>query len=66
MAADIDDAEILTQVKEQVREKFPDVPEAELDAVIAEEFDGLRDRPVRDFLEVLTTRAVKKRLKKDA
>lgn len=61
--ADISDDEILEHVKARLLAKYPDVPNAELDRMIHEEFAALRDRPVRDFLEVLTTRAVKQRVK---
>jgi hypothetical protein len=63
MAADITDDEILAQVVEKLEAKFPDHPKAEIEKLARDEFAALKDRPVRDFLGVLTERAVKKHLK---
>jgi hypothetical protein len=59
MATDIDIDEIYRQVTAKLRETFPQVPADEVDSV---ELDELADRPVRDYIQVLTERAVKKRL----
>lgn len=64
MAADLTDDEIIKQVTESLRAKFPDAPEPDIDVVVREEFASIASRPVRDFLGVLTERAAKKRLKK--
>ncbi|MEO6117052.1 MAG: hypothetical protein ABIP33_11760 [Pseudolysinimonas sp.] len=63
MTTDIDTDEIFTQVSERLRAKFPDLESSEVDEVVRAELDQLADRPVRDYLEVLTERAAKKRLK---
>ena len=60
---DIDDEEIIRQVVERLGEKFPDVPRAEIEDVARAEFAAFSDRPVRDFLTILTERAAKKRLR---
>jgi translation initiation factor 2 alpha subunit (eIF-2alpha) len=64
VTTDIDDEETIRQVVERLDEKFPDVPRAEIEEVARAEFAALSDRPVRDFLTILTERAAKKRLKK--
>ena len=64
MTTDQTDDEIKTQVTERLRLKFPEASEAEIQAIVDEEFAGLADRPIRDFLGVLTERFAKKRLKK--
>jgi hypothetical protein len=62
MATDIDIDEIYRQVTAKLRETFPQVPADEVDSVVRAELDELADRPVRDYIQVLTERAVKKRL----
>ena len=64
MTANIDDEETIRQIVERLEKKFPDVPRAEIEDVARAEFAALADRPVRDFLTILTERAAKKRLKK--
>ncbi len=64
MTTDQTDDEIKTQVAERLRLKFPRASEAEIQAIVDEEFAGLADRPIRAFLGVLTERFAKKRLKK--
>ena len=64
MTTDQTDDEIKTQVTERLKQKFPDAPDAEIRSIVDEEFSGLADRPIRDFLGVLTERFAKKRLKK--
>jgi hypothetical protein len=62
MATDIDLHEVFLQVTARLRAKFPEVPADEIEAVVRVELDQFADRPVRDYLEVLTERAAKKRL----
>ena len=61
---DIDDEEVIRQVVERLEEKFPDVLRAEIEDVARAELSALSGRPVRDFLTILTERAVKRRLRK--
>ena len=63
MTTDIDIDEIFTQVSARLREKFPDRSASEVEAAVRAELDQLANRPVKDYLEVLTERAAKKRLK---
>ena len=64
MTYDQTDDEIKTQVTQRLREKFPSASESEIQKIVDEEFAGIADRPVRDFLGVLTEKFAKKRLKK--
>lgn len=57
--------EVVSQVSERLRAKHPDVSPDEIDRVVRAELAELVDRPVQDYLAVLTERAAKKRLKKD-
>ena len=63
MTTDIDIDEIFTQVSARLREKFPNRSATEVEAAVRVELDQLANRPVKDYLEVLTERAAKKRLK---
>ena len=63
MTTDIDDEEAIRRVVERLVEKFSDVPRAEIEDVARAEFAAFSDRPVRDFLIILTERAAKKRLR---
>ena len=62
MATDIDIDEIYRQVTAKLRETFPQVPSDEVESAVRAELDELANRPVRDYIQVLTERAVKKRL----
>jgi hypothetical protein len=64
MTTDIDDDEIKRQVVDKLLGKNSDLTAADVQPIVDEEFAALADRPIRDYLSVLTERAVKKRLKK--
>ncbi|WP_130179050.1 three-helix bundle dimerization domain-containing protein [Cryobacterium sp. SO1] len=64
MTTDIDDEETIRQVVDRLEKKFPDLPRIQIEDVTRSEFAALADRPVRDFLTILTERAAKKRLRK--
>jgi len=63
MASDLTDEEIVTQVVQSLRAKFPDESELVIETIVRQELADIADRPVRDFLSVLTERAAKQRLK---
>lgn len=63
MTTEIDTADILAKVTARLREKFPECSAEEVEEVVKAELDRLNDCPVRDYLEVLTERSAKKRLK---
>jgi len=56
--------EIVSEVSARLRGRFPDKPAEEVESIVRAELDSLADRPVRDYLSVLTERAAKSRLKK--
>ncbi len=62
MAPDIDTDAIFVQVSARLREKFPDRTASEVDESVRVELEELAERPVTDYLEVLTERAAKSRL----
>jgi hypothetical protein len=64
MSTVMNDAEILAQVMHKLTEKYPAMPVANLDRIVKDEYRALVQRAtVRDYLGVLTERAVKRRLK---
>ncbi len=63
MTTEIDTAEILTKVTARLRDKFPECSAKDVEEAVKAELDQLNDCPVRDYLEVLTERGAKKRLK---
>lgn len=65
MTTDIDNDDIKRQVVDKLVEKNPNLNRADVTTVVDEEFAALADRPVRDYLSILTERAAKKRLKKN-
>jgi len=56
--------EIASEVSSRLRSRFPDKPAEEVESVVRAELDALADRPIQDYLSVLTERAAKSRLKK--
>ena len=65
MTTEVKPEEVIIQVSERLRAKYPDTSPDEIDSVVRAELAELVDRPVQDYLAVLTERAAKKRLKKD-
>lgn len=63
MTTHIDDEQILRDTIDALQSKFTDRERSEIEAIVREEFDRLRERPVRDYLSVLTERAAKDRLR---
>jgi hypothetical protein len=66
VTTDIDYVEIKRQVVDKLVEKNPSLDRTDVATVVDEEFAALADRPVRDYLSILTERAAKKRLKKSS
>ncbi|MWV60718.1 three-helix bundle dimerization domain-containing protein [Rathayibacter sp. VKM Ac-2754] len=64
MPTEVNLDEIVSEVSARLRGRFPDRPEAEVESVVRAELDALADRPIQDYLSVLTERAAKTRLKK--
>lgn len=64
MSTEIDPEEVVTQVTANLTEKYPDLSKSEVEKVVRAELATLVDRPVQDYLAVLTERAAKKQLRK--
>ena len=64
MTTEIDPDEVIAQVSTRLAEKYPDLDQADIDRTVRAELAELIDRPVQDYLAVLTERAAKKALKK--
>jgi|GEM_PF-2462073 len=62
MTTHMDDEEVIKQVIESVAEKS-ELSRAQVEAAVREEYDALAGRPVRDYVSILTERAVLKRFK---
>ena len=65
VTTEVNPEEVVLQVSQRLRDKYPDADADEVDRVVRAELAELVDRPVQDYLAVLTERAAKKRLKKD-
>jgi translation initiation factor 2 alpha subunit (eIF-2alpha) len=63
MTTEFDADEVVRQVTEKLSTKFPDLPHDQIASVVAEEVGILAERPVHDYVSVLSERAAKKRLK---
>ncbi|MCU1417557.1 MAG: hypothetical protein JWP32_1731 [Schumannella sp.] len=64
MSTEIDPDEVIAQVSQRLADKYPDLDRADIDRTVRAELAQLIDRPVQDYLSVLTERAAKKSLKK--
>ena len=64
MVIELDPEEVVRQVTERLRAKYPDATADEVEAVVRDEVTQLADKPVNDYVSVLAERAAKKRLKK--
>ena len=63
MTTELDNEEIIRQVIGELEKKFAERQPEEIETVVREEFSAIADRPVRDYVLILTERAAKKRLK---
>ena len=63
MTAEFDPIQVIAQVTEQLQAKFPDRSPGDIRTVVTEEVTALQQRPVKDYVAVLSTRAATKRLK---
>ena len=62
MTTDLKDEDIIVKVVDKLKERYPEAPVTQVDSIVREEFGEIADRPVRDYLSVLTERAAKLRL----
>lgn len=63
MTTELDDEQVVRDATDSLKKRFDDRDELEIEAIVREEFARLRERPVRDYLSVLTERAAKDRLR---
>ena len=63
MTSEFDPEEVVRQVTESLREKFPSADPAAVQRIVAEEVAVLEKLPVHDYVSVLSAKAAKKRLK---
>lgn len=63
MTTDFDAEQVIRDSTAAVHKKFPQHDAAQVEAIVREELAKLQDRPVQDYLSVLTERAAKQRLK---
>jgi hypothetical protein len=64
VTTDVKPEEVVQQVTQSLRDRYPDADPAEIDRVVRAELAELVGRPVQDYLAILTERAAKKRIKK--
>ena len=64
MTTEFDQSEVVRQVSERLREKFPKIDANTVETVVQEEVARLADKPVIDYVSVLSERAARKRLKR--
>lgn len=66
MTTEFDPEEVAARVITRLREKYPERDEAFISRVVHEEVDSLANKPVHDYVAVLSERAAKKRIKHGA
>ncbi|MDQ0241277.1 three-helix bundle dimerization domain-containing protein [Arthrobacter bambusae] len=59
-----DEARALVAVITNLAERFPTIPRADIETVVAEEHSNLNNGPIWDYVPLLVEHAAKKRLKK--
>jgi hypothetical protein len=64
MAADFDPEQVIQQVTENLRKRFPDIKDSEVEKAATLAVRELADRPVQDYVSVLAERAAKNQLRK--
>ena len=56
MTTAFDPAEIIDQVSSKLIEKYPDTDSATIRAIVSEDVGRLEERPVKDYISVLSER----------
>lgn len=64
MTSEFDPDEVARQVTARLTERFPDADASHVESIVREEVAALADKPVHDYVAVLSERAAKKRLKR--
>lgn len=63
MATEFDRDAVISQVTVRLAEKYEGFDHPRLEQIVREEVDLLADKPVHDYVAVLSERAAKKRVK---
>lgn len=63
MSTDFDAEAVVSEITLRLREQYPDLEDARIDAVVREEVERLRQATVTDYVSVLTFKAARKRLR---
>jgi hypothetical protein len=66
MGSESDPEQVVTEVTRRLSEKHPDTSPIEIEKIVRAEVDELADRPVQDYLAVLTEREAKKKLREQS
>ncbi len=64
MPTEFDPDDVVRQVTESLVRRFPDKQPSDIEALVRQRVDDLKDRPIHDYVAVLAERAVKKQLKR--
>lgn len=62
MAAEFDPELVVREVTANLQKKYPEKAPDEVERIVREQVDELKDRPVHDYVSVLAQRAAKKQL----
>lgn len=62
MADALDVEQVVREVSATLRKKLPAKDPAEIERIVRDQVEELKDRPVHDYVSVLAQRAAKKRL----
>lgn len=63
MTTEFDEGDVVAQVTQKLREKNPEMDPVRIEEIVREEVHLLAQRPVHDYVSVLSERAARKRLK---
>ncbi|MBW4040974.1 MAG: hypothetical protein HIU86_02435 [Acidobacteria bacterium] len=66
MASEFEPEQVVREVTDALRRKFPGKDPAEVERVVRAEVDELKNRPVHDYVSVLAQRAAKKQLRAES
>jgi len=62
MSTELDPELVVAEVTERLSEKNPETSPIEIESIVRAELNELIDRPVQDYVAVLTEREAKKKL----
>lgn len=62
MSTEVNVEQVVLEVTGLLRRRFPHKPPGEVEAVVREQVEALKEKPVSHYVSVLARRAAKKRL----